>query len=173
MEKLILRKPTKNDKIEVLKFKQELLNFDSEFAGEGGLVKNDMFFEDWLEKIELYSNLDTLPKDRVLGSQFLTIRESDNKIVGMVNVRYYLNDSLKLRGGHIGDVIRPSERNKGYGTAQIALAIEHLKKNNVGNILITCKKENIASAKTIQKNGGILENELDIDGEIFKRYWIK
>ena len=35
-----------------------------------------------------------------------------------------------------------------------------------------CDKTNIASAKSIQKNGGVLENEVLIDGEMVQRYWI-
>jgi predicted acetyltransferase len=38
--------------------------------------------------------------------------------------------------------------------------------------LITCDKNNIGSAKTIIKNGGVLENEVMEDGEITQRYWI-
>lgn len=38
---------------------------------------------------------------------------------------------------------------------------------------MVCDKSNLASAKTIIKNGGILENEIvDDDGEINQRYWI-
>ena len=35
-----------------------------------------------------------------------------------------------------------------------------------------CDKENIGSAKSIQKNGGVLENEIEKDGTIEQRYWI-
>jgi predicted acetyltransferase len=38
---------------------------------------------------------------------------------------------------------------------------------------MVCDKSNIASAKSIIKNGGILENEfLDEDGEVQQRFWI-
>ena len=38
---------------------------------------------------------------------------------------------------------------------------------------MVCNKENIASAKTIINNGGILENEiLSEKGTIEQRYWI-
>ena len=35
-----------------------------------------------------------------------------------------------------------------------------------------CDKINIASAKSIQNNGGILENEIFINDEMVQRYWI-
>ena len=37
---------------------------------------------------------------------------------------------------------------------------------------MVCDKDNIASAKTIIKNGGILENEVPDEGRITQRYWI-
>ena len=38
---------------------------------------------------------------------------------------------------------------------------------------MVCEKENIGSAKSIQNNGGILENEIEVDGVIEQRYWIE
>ena len=35
-----------------------------------------------------------------------------------------------------------------------------------------CDKTNIGSAKAIQNNGGILENEIYVDNELIQRYWI-
>ena len=37
---------------------------------------------------------------------------------------------------------------------------------------MVCDKENIGSAKSIIKNGGVLENEINVDGVIEQRYWI-
>jgi len=78
-----------------------------------------------------------------------------------------------ISGGHIGDGIRPSERGKGYGTKIVSLAIEECEKLGIKDILMCCDKNNIASARTIIKNGGILENEIDDRCTIVKRYWIK
>ncbi len=36
-----------------------------------------------------------------------------------------------------------------------------------------CDKDNVASARTIIKNGGVLENEVLDDGIPVQRYWIK
>ena len=63
-------------------------------------------------------------------------------------------------GGHIGDGIRPSERKKGYATQMIGLALEECKKLGINKVLMVCDKENIGSAISIIKKGGILENEL-------------
>ena len=38
---------------------------------------------------------------------------------------------------------------------------------------MVCDKENIASRRTIEKNGGVLENEVLVDGIWEQRYWIE
>lgn len=95
-----------------------------------------------------------------------------NIFVGAVNIRHYLTEKLEFSGGHIGDGIRPSERRKGYGSAMIGLALEEAKKMGINRVLMCCDKKNIASAKSIINNGGILENEVDVDGTVIQRYWI-
>ena len=97
----------------------------------------------------------------------------ENIFVGAVNIRHYLNDKLRFSGGHIGDGIRPSERGKGLGTEMIALALEECRKLGISEVLMCCKKTNLASARTIEKNGGVLENEVLDDGVSVLRYWIK
>ena len=55
----------------------------------------------------------------------------------------------------------------------IALALEECKKLGIDKVLMCCDKDNIGSAKSIQNNGGILENEVEEDGHLEQRYWIK
>ena len=90
-----------------------------------------------------------------------------------LNIRHYLNAGLLRTGGHIGDGIRPSERRKGYATEMIALALEECKKLGIRRVLMCCDKDNIGSAKSILKNGGVLENEVEKDGHWEQRYWIQ
>lgn len=90
-----------------------------------------------------------------------------------MNIRHYLNDKLFETGGHIGDGIRPSERRKGYATAMIGLALEECRKLGIDRVLICCDKDNIGSVKSIQRNGGVLENEVEENGNIVQRYWIE
>ena len=96
-----------------------------------------------------------------------------NIFVGAVNIRHYLNDRLLRSGGHIGDGIRPSERRKGYATAMIGLVLNECRKLGIDRVLMCCNKDNIGSAKSIINNGGVLENEIEEDGKIEQRYWIK
>lgn len=110
----------------------------------------------------------------VPDSTFFCLDVERNIFVGAVNIRHYLNDYLLKYGGHIGDGIRPSERRKGYATQMIGLALKKCQKLGIKEVLICCDKTNIGSAKSIIRNGGVLENEvLDDEGELVQRYWIK
>lgn len=108
----------------------------------------------------------------VPDSTFFCLDEEQDIFVGAVNIRHYLNEKLLLNGGHIGDGVRPSQRRKGIATQMIALALPECRKLGIERVLMVCDKENIGSAKSIQRNGGILENEVVVDGVTEQRYWI-
>ncbi len=154
--------------IDEWKLDQELNHTDrSPYA----IFKNDHHdFDYYLEHLELK----TPTEDRVPDSVFFLLDEERGRLIGAADIRHYLNDALLKEGGHIGDGIRPSERNKGYGTELVRLALIECKKLGIGRVLMTCDKSNIASAKTIIKNGGVLENEfVNSEGNVEQRYWIQ
>lgn len=134
------------------------------------IFKNDYHdFEYYLNNLEIKEAKD----DRVPDSVFFLLDEEEDILLGAINIRHYLNDYLLKYGGHIGDGIRPSKRNMGYATEMIRLALFECKKLGIKKVLMVCDKSNIASARTIIKNGGILENEFeDEKGDIQQRYWI-
>lgn len=134
------------------------------------IFKNDYHdFDYYLDNLELKEPIDGLVPD----STFFLLDENRNILLGAINIRHYLNEYLLQYGGHIGDGIRPSERGKGYGTEMIRLALLECEKLGIEKVLMVCDKSNIASSKTIIKNGGILENEVFAEnGEINQRYWI-
>lgn len=130
---------------------------------------------DYHDFVNYCSNLEVKDTSRGLvpDSTFFCLDEERNMIVGAVNIRHHLNESLLLNGGHIGDGVRPSERRKGIATKMIALALDECKKLGMESVLMVCDKENVGSAKSIQNNGGVLENEIEVDGVVEQRYWIK
>ncbi|MHC1747282.1 MAG: GNAT family N-acetyltransferase [Cellulosilyticaceae bacterium] len=133
--------------------------------------KNDyMDLENYIKNLEAEEH--GLP-GLVPGSTLFCLDIEKEIFVGAVNIRHYLNESLLLTGGHIGDGIRPSERRKGYATQMIGLALDECRKLNLNKVLMVCDKNNIGSAKSIIKNGGVLENEIEVDGTIQQRYWIE
>jgi predicted acetyltransferase len=174
MIKLI--RPTKEYEQEVFAFKQDMIDAgDSTLNGCGSLDRYDTF-EAWIAHIDSYKNRDKIATDSgyVEGSQWLLVDDEAKRILGMANIRHYLNDHLLREGGHIGYSIRPSERGKGYGRLQLKLSLNVLKDLGVTEALITCDDDNVASYRTIESCGGILENKLVVEGQktAVRRYWI-
>lgn len=126
-------------------------------------------FEYYCKNLEVKDTRDGLVPD----STFFCLDEERNIMVGAVNIRHYLNEALLLNGGHIGDGVRPSERRKGVATKMISLALDECRKLGIEKVLMVCDKDNIGSAKSIQNNGGVLENEVVVDGIVEQRYWIE
>lgn len=136
------------------------------------IFKNDFHdFDTYLENLEIKEET---PEGRVPDTTLFCLDMDRDIFVGAVNIRHYLNEGLLYDGGHIGDGIRPSERRKGYATAMLGLALEECKNLGMNRVLVCCDKDNIGSAKSIIRNGGVLENEVvDEKGSITQRYWIE
>ena len=162
---------------DILLFKQEKLEHDGEAMDGCGSLERFTCFDDWQTHLNSYADRNTIKPDSdyVEGSQHMLVDEDRHHIIGMVNIRHYLNDRLLKTSGHIGYSIRPSERRKGYGKLQLKLALQFIKDLGVKEVLITCDEDNIASAKTIESCGGELEGIVFVPefNCMVKRYWIK
>ena len=126
-------------------------------------------FDSYLENLETKDNSEGFVPD----STFFCLDTERDIFVGAVNIRHYLTEGLLLNGGRIGDGVRPSERRKRIATKMIGLALEECRKLGISRVLMVCDKQNIGSAKSIQNNGGVLENEVLVDGVVEQRYWIE
>jgi predicted acetyltransferase len=164
-----------------LKYKESFLEAVEEFKAEGKSmfmhdVSNEigagMDFEKFLERINFREQGKDLPEGRVPQTHLWLVEGS--KFIGWVKIRHELNDTLMQYGGHIGYSIRPSERRKGYGTKILELGLEEAKRLGIEKVLVTCDDDNIASAKIIEKNGGVMENtSISPEGKVKRRYWIE
>lgn len=171
MGKIKLVKPSLDYKEQILSYKEEFLAHHDSMDGTAGLI-NYKNIEDWLAALKDNSCEETVHPGFVPASTYLAIRVRDHKLVGMIDIRHHLNDYLKQFGGHIGYSVRPSERQKGYAKRMLGLALQHCIEMEIEQVLITCFKDNLASAKTILHHGGILENEVLEEDQIVQRYWI-
>lgn len=165
--------PSKEFERQAFEYIQEFLKYNSEINGTAGLNRYDNY-DEWLLKLENSLDIQNIPEGKVSGNTYFFIKAEDSRIIGMITIRHKLNESLLNRGGHIGYSIRPTERKKGYGTFMLKLALEKCRELNLSKVLITCNKMNVASAKVIQNNNGILENEVfnEAFSETTQRYWI-
>ena len=100
----------------------------------------------------------------------------NNEFIGTGSIRHHLTEKLEKFGGHIGYAIRYSKWNQGYGTKQLELLIKEAAKLGLKRVLVTCNENNIASARVIEKNGGVyfdtIINVIDGVPRSTKRYWI-
>lgn len=130
-------------------------------------------YTDFLNKTAAFSSEESTPKHLVTASTYFLMNAQQDKILGAVNIRHKLNENLLKVGGHIGYGVAPSSRRCGYASKMLAMALEKCRELGLEKVLVTCDKNNIASAKTILSNGGVLENEITEDsGNIVQRYWI-
>ena len=171
MEKIILVKPDLSYADEIIKYKEESLKESPLINGSASLDRFSSI-EDWLEELNKRSSEDTVPKGLVPSSTYLGVREKDNYIVGMIDIRHYLNEYLTQVGGNIGYGVRKTERNKGYAKQMLKLALEKCKELKIKKVLITCDEDNIASEKVILSANAKLEDIRNVDGENKKRFWI-
>lgn len=158
MDRLKLVVPDISRKNDAISYIQEFLDCGSEINGVGSLDKYLDNYEGWLEKLEMDRN--TIPNEnRVPADTYFLVRESDDRIIGMINIRHCLNERLKLIGGHIGYSIRPSERCKGYNKVNLYLGLLRCQELGIKEVFMDCDADNIASAKTMKALGGMFVRE--------------
>lgn len=124
-----------------------------------------------IEEILRHSKGEYLPDGWVPASSYFLVE--NNTYIGIVNIRHYLNAALEKRGGHIGYSIRTSKQRQGYGTHMLGLALQKAKVLGIDRVLITCDADNIGSRKVIEKNGGVLQDEIEVEGAPILRFWIE
>ena len=127
----------------------------------------------WAEYLQILNNLFTganLPERRVPAT-FL-IAENDGQLVGRASIRHELNDFLFSVGGHIGYGVRPCFRRQGFATEILKQSLTYINELGITEVLVTCLDENVGSMKVIESQGGVLENKVEYEEALWRRYWI-
>ena len=161
-------------KNQVMEYRNIFFKNEESLDGCAGLEECNTY-EEWLDFDNRLSK--KYGESYVPSNVYLAIRKSDNKLIGIIDIRKRLTDFLYNYGGNIGYSVIPEERKKGYATEMLRQILQKCQMLNMNRVLLTCDKENIASAKTIIANGGELENEVVDEVNLSKsgviqRYWI-
>lgn len=172
MEKFYLEEPSLERENEAIQYISEHNEFNSNINGTGSLDKYFDNYEGWLEKLQ--NDYNNPPEGKVPSKTYFLIRENDNKIIGMINIRLKLNERLSISGGHIGYGIRPTERQKGYNKINLYLGLVVCDEHGIENAMLTADVDNPASWKTMEALGGHCKEETidPFDGEMIKNYEI-
>lgn len=174
MEGLRFIRPTEEYLEQVWAYKQEMYAADSSMDGAGPLRRVGSA-EEWLELVRGYEAMPEATEKLVPATQFILVCESNNRLLGMLQVRHCMNAYLEKYAGHIGYSVRPSERRRGYAKTMLKEALKFCK-NELGleKVLITCYPHNEGSRRTILSCGGVYEytiHEPD-DNKDLERYWV-
>ncbi|MDP9794857.1 RimJ/RimL family protein N-acetyltransferase [Catenuloplanes nepalensis] len=88
-------------------------------------------------------------------------------VLGGIALRHSLSGSAAAMG-HIGYGIRPSARRRGVGGWALDEMLAHAREVGLDRVLMVCLVDNEASARLIERHGGVLEGVPDV----VRRYWI-
>jgi predicted acetyltransferase len=140
-----------------------------EFAGG---YRDGMPFAEYVTMLDEQRRTSNVTPTRVPATFLLA--EVDGVVVGRTWVRHVLNDRLLAIGGHIGYGVLPEHRRRGHATEILRQSLVIARSFDARRVLVTCDVDNVASARTIERCGGVLENVVDdLDGGPRKRrYWI-
>lgn len=149
-----LRKLTTSDDRDIYEMLQEIPEIENGFMN---LINGRTFseYKQWLIHSDAISRGEELEDGRVPTNIYWLY--ADGLPVGFGKLRHFLTDKLRAEGGHVGYAIRPSERNKGYGTILLEMIIKEAKKLNVDKILLTVRNNNANSIKVALNNNGKIE----------------
>ena len=163
-----------------IEFANQIAAYRAEFLASGdsmdgtGALRHFENPSDWIDYVNAGKNPTTIEPGKVPATLYLFVRESDKKVVGMIQIRHYFNDYLEKYAGHIGYSVVPSERRKGYATRMLRDALPKCRELGIEKALVCCYVENEGSRKAILHNGGVYEStvfEPEKEKRI-ERYWI-
>jgi len=166
-----LRKPTIADETTFLAYVKEWIDLNEQMVPHSSMVVQPTYAE-YLQHVATMEDINLLPPSRVPATLWMFCSDEEG-IIGMVSIRHFLNDTLRLIGGHIGYGIRPSKRGNGYAKLMLELALKKAKEYGIDEVMITCDESNERSRRTILSCGGVYHQTVHVDHQVIEQYWIQ
>ena len=120
---IVLVRPTLELQEKALEYRNEHFQHGEDIIYGSELFDKTESYEEWLSSVTLNTSPQTVNENWVVTDTFFAVRISDDKIVGIIDLRHTLNDFLKDLG-NCGYSVRPSERKKGYATEMLYLLLQ-------------------------------------------------
>ena len=164
-----IRTLTLNDELAFRQFNESLLNDQSAFAVGG--IEDIVDYSDFVSERKLLETESQNPDWSPMTTYYFF---RDGVICGKTDCRWELDKgNLATIGGHIGYTTAPAYRQQGIMTELLAFSLDRYRERGIVPVLITAAKENLASRRTIEKQGGQFESYIEGDNRVLARYWIK
>lgn len=170
MENVILIVPNKELESKAIAYKEEHFSCGETVINGSEMWDNMDTYSEWLEMVTKNADVETYNQDWVLTDTFFAMRQSDKKIIGIIDFRHSLNEFLK-DFGHIGYSVCPLERQKGYASEMLRQVLAIAKEQGLPEVFLSYMKGNVPSRKTILNNGGQYLRDFTFNnevGEVFK-----
>lgn len=168
---IILVRPAPELKEQALSYRREHFQHGEEIIYGSELFDKTESYEEWLSNVTRNTDPKTVNENWMVTDTFFAVRKSDEKIIGIIDLRHTLNEFLKDLG-NCGYSVRPSERKKGYATEMLRQLLETAKDAGMKELHLSVEQDNTASIKVIQKNGGLYERSFTYEGETADVYRI-
>ena len=166
-----LKRPIKENEAEALAFKKEFIDNGEQTINGSELLDQMDSYDEWLKSVTDNMSPETVNPSWVVTDTYFAFDDND-KIVGIIDLRYELNDFLK-DFGNSGYSVRPSERKKCYATEMLRLIMQRAAEIGMDRLQLSVERSNEPSVKTIVKNGGKYERSFTFEGEDADVYIIK
>jgi predicted acetyltransferase len=137
----------------------------------GDEVESGPGFTAWVQRLRQEEDPSVPPAPDWVHCSYRWIVEGD-QVLGAISLRHELNDFLLEAGGHIGYGVRPSARRRGLASWALGAMLPEARRLGLHRVLVTCNIKNTASARTIEGQGGVLEDVRDTQLGTLNRYWI-
>lgn len=129
-------------------------------------------FTRWVTRLHHEADETRPPAPGLVHARYWWITEPDGIVLGAISLRYTLTDFLLRAGGHIGYSVRPSARGRGIARWALTEVLTVAGRRGINPVLVTCDDDNHASARVIEKCGGVLEDIRHTEIGHKRRYWI-
>ncbi|WP_339159500.1 GNAT family N-acetyltransferase [Paenibacillus sp. FSL W8-0186] len=152
--KVELKELTVNDSYDVYNMLKEIGLAENGFTNSFPLDNYQTFSKSLLHYVEEANGIG-IEEGRVPQTIFWLY--IDEYPVAFGKLRHRLNEELLQYGGHIGYMVRSSERGKGYGKLMLKELLKAARDKKIEKVLITCDETNHRSRRVIESNRGELE----------------